>query len=88
MLPGTINPRYGANLSATDLLTTNRVRPTSGLEIVSSRHFPDEVQGDILINNNIGFLGIKQHQKIDDDPGFRLTQTRFTLFHRYKLPVS
>ena len=71
MLPGNINARYGANLSATDLLESNKVRPTSGLEIVSSRHFPDEVQGDVLINNNIGFLGIKQHQKIDDDPGFK-----------------
>ena len=63
MLPGTINARYGANLSANDLLETNRVRPTSGLEIVSSRHFPDEVQGDILINNNIGFFGIKTASK-------------------------
>ena len=49
--------RYGANLKAPDLLKTNKVRPTSGIEFVSSRHFPDEVQGDILINNNIGYLG-------------------------------
>jgi hypothetical protein len=39
----------------------HKVRPTSGLEIVSSRHFPDEVQGDIILCNAIGFLGIKQH---------------------------
>ena len=31
----------------------------SGLEIISSRHFPDEVQGDIILANAIGYLGIK-----------------------------
>jgi mono/diheme cytochrome c family protein len=46
------------------------VRPTSGLEIVSSRHFPDEVQGDLLINNTIGFLGMKQHTLTDEGTGF------------------
>ena len=46
----------------------NNVRPTSGIEFVSSSHFPDDVQGDILINNNIGFLGAKQHKVIDQDP--------------------
>jgi mono/diheme cytochrome c family protein len=51
-------------------LKSNQVRPTSGVEFVSSRHFPDEVQGDVLINNNIGFLGTKQHRMIDQDPGF------------------
>ena len=70
MQPGSVRARYGAALNAPDLLTSNKVRPTSGIEIVSSRHFPEEVQGDILINNNIGFLGIKQHQLIDQDPGF------------------
>ena len=61
-------------------MNSKSVRPTSGLEIVSSRHFPDEVQGDILINNNIGFLGIKQHQKIDDDPGFQTQYRQDLLF--------
>ena len=49
------------------------VRPTAGLEFVSSRHFPDEVQGDILINNTIGFLGTKQHAVAEDGTGFQLT---------------
>jgi mono/diheme cytochrome c family protein len=47
------------------------VRPTSGLEIVSSRHFPDEVQGDIILANAIGFLGIKQHKIEDDSTGWK-----------------
>jgi mono/diheme cytochrome c family protein/glucose/arabinose dehydrogenase len=49
------------------------VRPTAGLEFVSSRHFPDDVQGDILINNTIGFLGTKQHAVAEDGTGFALT---------------
>jgi mono/diheme cytochrome c family protein len=49
------------------------VRPTSGLEIVSSRHFPDEVQGDLILCNNIGFLGIKQHQIEDEGTGWKTT---------------
>ncbi len=70
MLPGMVKARYGANLKAPSILKSNQVRPTSGVEFVSSRHFPDEVQGDVLINNNIGFLGTKQHRMIDQDPGF------------------
>ncbi len=79
MLPGMVKARYGANLQAPDLITSNKVRPTSGIEFVSSRHFPDEVQGDILINNNIGFLGAKQHKVIGQDPGFT-TEYRQDLF--------
>jgi len=79
MLPGMIKARYGANIAAPDLITSNKVRPTSGIEFVSSRHFPDEVQGDVLINNNIGFLGAKQHKVIDQDPGY-ITEYRQDLF--------
>jgi glucose/arabinose dehydrogenase/mono/diheme cytochrome c family protein len=79
MLPGMVKARYGANIKAPDLITSNNVRPTSGIEFVSSRHFPDEVQGDVLINNNIGFLGAKQHKIIDQDPGFT-TEYRHDLF--------
>ena len=70
MLPGTVKARYGANFRAPDLLTSNKVRPTSGIELVSSRHFPDEAQGDILINNNIGYLGAKQHKLIENETGY------------------
>ncbi|MEM6916123.1 MAG: PVC-type heme-binding CxxCH protein, partial [Verrucomicrobiota bacterium] len=79
MLPGSVQPVYGVNLEAPDLITSNSVRPTSGLEFVSSRHFPDEVQGDILYNNAIGFLGAKQHRIIEDDSGFT-TEYRHDLF--------
>lgn len=68
MLPGTIKSRYGVGSPNPENLIENkhRVRPTSGLEFISSRHFPDEAQGDLLINNTIGFLGTKQHTMVDD----------------------
>ena len=68
MMPGSHLPRYGeAGPNLPDLIPKEaRVRPTSGIEFVSSRHFPDEHQGDMLLNNTIGFLGTKQHQ-IEDD---------------------
>lgn len=73
MLPGSVLPRYGnANFKGPNLVEQEQmVRPTSGLEFVSSRHFPDEVQGDILLNNTIGFLGTKQHRMIEDTVGFK-----------------
>lgn len=68
MTPGTIVPRYGVSSPIPENLIEKKhlVRPTSGLEFVSSRHFPEETQGDMLIANTIGFLGIKEHEIIDD----------------------
>ena len=79
MMPGSVKPRYGVNLHAPDILRRHQVRPTSGLEIISSRHFPDDVQGDLLINNTIGYLGAKQHQLLEDGTGFT-TKYRQDLF--------
>ena len=45
-------------------------RPTSGCEIVSSRNFPDEMQGDYLLNNVIGFQGTLQYRMEEDGSGF------------------
>ena len=81
MLPGSILPRYGnASPKGPNIIEdAHRVRPTSGLEFVSSRHFPDDMQGDLLINNTIGFLGAKQHEVIDGSPGYT-TRHRQDLF--------
>lgn len=75
MLPVSVKPAFGSKTPSTpDLIPTeHKVRPTSGLEIVSSRHFPDEVQGDIILANAIGYLGIKQHQIVDDGTGWKTT---------------
>jgi glucose/arabinose dehydrogenase len=45
-------------------------RPTCGCEIVSSRHFPDEMQGDYLLNNCIGFQGVLQYRFKDEGSGY------------------
>ncbi|QRR01778.1 PVC-type heme-binding CxxCH protein [Dyadobacter sandarakinus] len=83
MLPGTVLPRYGeATHKSVQLIEeAHRVRPTSGLEFVSSRHFPDDIQGDFLINNTIGFLGTKEHTLVDDGTGYKSR-------HRKDLVVS
>ncbi len=72
MMPGTVKSRYGvATPRPVNLIEEkHRVRPTSGIEFISSRHFPDEVQGDLLINNNIGFLGTKEHTMEESGTGF------------------
>ena len=75
MLPSSIKPTFGSKTPLTkDLIPEGqKVRPTSGLEVVSSRHFPDEVQGDLILCNSIGFLGIKQHQIQDEGTGYKTT---------------
>ncbi|MEM1135670.1 MAG: PVC-type heme-binding CxxCH protein [Bacteroidota bacterium] len=83
MMPGTLKPRYGvaSPLSRELIEPAHQVRPTSGMEFIYSSHFPDEVQGDLLIGNTIGFLGIKQHQFTDEGTGY-------TTKHRQDLLVS
>jgi len=45
-------------------------RPTSGCELVSSRNFPEEFQGNYLLNNVIGFHGVLQYEMKEDGSGF------------------
>ena len=45
-------------------------RPTCGCELVYNRHFPDDTQGDYLLNNNIGFQGILRYRVKEDGSGF------------------
>ncbi|MEY4930360.1 MAG: hypothetical protein RI909_1084, partial [Bacteroidota bacterium] len=80
-LPLTLRGDYGVSAPATIDLTPagQAVRPTSGLEFISSRHFPEQVQGDILLANSIGFLGMKQHSVVDDGTGYK-TAFRHDLF--------
>jgi putative membrane-bound dehydrogenase-like protein len=42
-------------------LLKKEVRPVTASEIISSTHFPESMQGDFLILNVIGFLGIKHY---------------------------
>ncbi len=54
-------------------LLEKEVRPVPANEVVSSANFPDEMQGDFLICNAIGFLGIKQYD-LDRDGGAEYTE--------------
>lgn len=46
------------------------VRPAGATEILSSNHFPKELQGNYLIVNVIGFQGVLQYEVKDDGSGF------------------
>lgn len=47
-----------------------RTRPCPATEILSSKHFPDEYQGDLLVENVIGVLGILRYKFKDAGSGF------------------
>ncbi|MBL9089701.1 MAG: HEAT repeat domain-containing protein [Planctomycetaceae bacterium] len=49
---------------------TKQWRPTAGCELVSSRNFPPESQGNYLLNNCIGFQGVLQYKLREDGAGF------------------
>ncbi len=44
-----------------------RTRPCSGTEILSGNHFPEELQGNLLVANVIGFQGILQYELSQKD---------------------
>ena len=44
-----------------------RTRPCSGTEILTSSHFPKELQGNLLVANVIGFQGILQYELSQKD---------------------
>ena len=48
-------------------------RPTAGCELVSSRNFPEDTQGDYLLNNCIGFQGVLRYRVREDGSGFAAT---------------
>lgn len=52
-------------------LLTKEFRPVAANEILSSTHFPDDMQEDFLILNVIGFLGVKQYDLDRGDGGRR-----------------
>ena len=60
---------YPAKHPRINTFTETRVRPTAGIELIHSRQFPAGVQGNFLVNNNIGFQGIKQHRIVPNGSG-------------------
>ncbi len=52
-------------------LLAKEFRPVAANEILSSAHFPEDMQQDFLIMNVIGFLGVKQYDLDRGDGGRR-----------------
>lgn len=50
-------------------LLTKEFRPVAANAILSSDHFPEDMQQDFLICNTIGFLGVKQYDLDRDGDG-------------------
>jgi mono/diheme cytochrome c family protein/glucose/arabinose dehydrogenase len=69
-LPLSVKMSFGKQTGKTDEFAPKRARPTSGAEFISSRHFPDELQGGYMVNNTIGFLGTSIHDIKEDGSGF------------------
>ena len=47
-----------------------RMRPLGGCAMISSRHFPDSMQGNYLVTNCIGERGILNHEVREQGSGF------------------
>jgi mono/diheme cytochrome c family protein/glucose/arabinose dehydrogenase len=69
-LPISAKMPYGIEIPKVEQFVPKRSRPTSGAEFVSSRHFPDAQQGDFMICNSIGFLGISFGKVKEDGSGY------------------
>jgi glucose/arabinose dehydrogenase/azurin len=65
---------YPEKHSAMNTFFPKRVRPTSGCEFVSSRNFPEEMQGNFLLNNCIGVQGTLNHTVKAVDSGYDGTE--------------
>jgi len=51
-----------------------RTRPIGGTEILSSRHFPEAMQGNLLALNNIGFRGVLNYKFSEDGAGLKMVE--------------
>ena len=51
-----------------------RTRPVGGTEVISSRHFPDEMQGNLVVLNTIGFQGLLHYKITEDGAGLKMTE--------------
>jgi len=69
-LPISIKAPFSYETGKIGEFAPKRARPTAGAEFISSRHFPDELQGGFMTNNSIGFLGTSIHQVWEDHGGF------------------
>jgi putative heme-binding domain-containing protein len=57
-----------------------RTRPCPGIEVLSSRHFPDDMQGNLLVANVIGFQGILCYKVFDKGSSLAATEMEPILY--------
>lgn len=69
-LPISIKAPFSYETGKTEEFAPKYSRPTAGAEFISSRNFPDELQGGFMTNNSIGFLGTSIHKVWEDGGGF------------------
>lgn len=62
---------YPAKHGSMNQFLVKQWRPTCGCELVASSHFPDDTQGDYLLNNDIGFQGVLRYRMKEDGSGFK-----------------
>jgi hypothetical protein len=53
---------------------TVRTRPVGGVEILSSRHFPESMQGNLIVLNVIGFRGLLNYRLSEDGAGLQMSE--------------
>ena len=51
-----------------------RVRPVGGTDILSSRHFPEALQGNLIVLNVIGFRGLLNYRISEEDAGLKIAE--------------
>jgi glucose/arabinose dehydrogenase len=51
-----------------------RTRPVGGVEILSSRHFPESMQGNLIVLNTIGFRGLLNYRLSEDGAGLKIDE--------------
>ncbi|HEY2910304.1 MAG TPA: HEAT repeat domain-containing protein, partial [Gemmataceae bacterium] len=56
---------YPQKHSAPPQVYQQRTRPSGGMEILSSQHFPTDFEGNLLVTNCIGFQGILRYKLSD-----------------------
>jgi putative heme-binding domain-containing protein len=57
-----------------------RTRPCGGIEYLSSRHFPDDWNGNLIVTNCIGFQGILRYKISDDGASLKGVEQEPVLF--------
>jgi glucose/arabinose dehydrogenase/azurin/lysophospholipase L1-like esterase len=51
-----------------------RTRPVGGAELISSRAFADDMQGNLVVLNTIGFRGLLNYKVTEDGAGLKMTE--------------